>query len=391
MVGISRLYFGFAAPGDRLRYASHGVHRRPVVVWNVTRSCNLACRHCYASALFTGTAPEKPGEKLGTAPEKGELSHGEALRLIDSLSEYSVPVVLFSGGEPFMRKDVLELVAYAKKKGIRVTFSTNGTLIDDGVADRIAEIGVGYIGVSIDGGEEVHDSFRGFKGAYKASIGAIRRLIARGVKTGLRVTLTKSNIDAIPGIFELMIDERIPRVCFYHLVPSGRGALIADEGLSREETRAALEGILAGTKRAFERGQPLEVLTVDNPSDGPWLVEKMRSEGNPRAAEAESLLLRNGGSSSGAGIACISWDGTVYPDQFSRNHPVGSVRERPFAEIWDSPPEGSVLWKYRTRSLLPEKCLTCKWLKMCGGSFRARAEAATGSLCGEDPSCVIVP
>ncbi len=378
MVGISRLYLGAAASGDRLRYARQGVHSKPVVVWNVTRACNLSCVHCYASALKG-------------RPAEDELSRSEALGLVDSLADYGVPVLLLSGGEPFMRPDVMDIASRARSRGMGVTFSTNGTLIDGRLAREIARLKVGYVGVSIDGGEKMHDSFRGMEGAYGLAVDAIGRLLAEGVRTGLRVTLTKANVDALPEIFALVRKMRIPRICLYHLVPSGRGAGIKDMGLGVDSTRAALETILAETVRSHASGHPVEVLTVDNPSDGPWLVERMERGGNPRAAEARELLTRNGGSSSGTGIAAISWDGSVYPDQFSRTRPVGSVRERPFAEIWDSPPEGSILFKYRNRSLLPAKCLSCKWLQMCGGSFRARAEAATGSLSGEDPSCVAAP
>ncbi len=373
MIGISKLYFGTIEESDRLRYRK-GAHRRPVVVWNCTPACNLACSHCYAAH----------------AGEQRVLTTEQALAVIDDLAAFGAPVILFSGGEPFARPDIHTLAAHAKAKGIRVTFSTNGTLIDDAQADWIRDLGVSYVGISIDGTEAIHDEFRRCPGAYQRSLAAIRRLRDRGVKVGLRVTMTRANMAVIPEIFELMRTERVPRICLYHLVYTGRGRDIAATDLNHAEARQALETIIAETEKCFATNFPVEVLTVDNACDGVALYLKMAREGHPNAAKALELLTLNGGNSSGEGIGCISWDGTVYPDQFWRNQPVGNVLEKPFSEIWGNPPAGSLLDLMRhKKEHVKGRCPTCKWLDICGGNFRARGEAVTGDLWGEDPTCYL--
>ena len=373
MVGISKLYFGTIEESDRLRYRP-GAHRKPIVVWNCTPACNLSCSHCYAAY----------------AGEQKVLSTEQALAVIDDLAAFGAPVLLFSGGEPFARPDIRTLAAYAKEKGLRVTFSTNGTLIDDATADWIRNLGVAYVGISIDGTEAIHDAFRRRPGAYQLALDAIRRLRARGVKVGLRVTMTRDNVRAIPDIFNLMRAERVPRICLYHLVYTGRGKEIAATDLDHAEARAALDTIVAETKACFDAGFPVEVLTVDNPCDGIALYLRMKAEGLPHAGRAYDLLALNGGNSSGEGIACISWDGTVYPDQFWRNHPVGNVLEKPFSEIWGNPPPGSLLDLLRhKKEHVKGRCRACRWLDLCGGNFRARGEAVTGDIWGEDPTCYL--
>ena len=373
MVGISKLYFGTIEESDRLRYRP-GAHRKPIVVWNCTPACNLSCSHCYAAY----------------AGEQKVLSTEQALAVIDDLAAFGAPVLLFSGGEPFARPDIRTLAAYAKEKGLRVTFSTNGTLIDDATADWLRDLGVAYVGISIDGTEAIHDAFRRRPGAYQLALDAIRRLRARGVKVGLRVTMTRDNVRAIPDIFNLMRAERVPRICLYHLVYTGRGKEIAATDLDHAEARAALDTIVAETKACFDAGFPVEVLTVDNPCDGIALYLRMKAEGLPHAGRAYDLLALNGGNSSGEGIACISWDGTVYPDQFWRNHPVGNVLETPFSEIWGNPPPGSLLDLLRhKKEHVKGRCRACRWLDLCGGNFRARGEAVTGDIWGEDPTCYL--
>lgn len=373
MIGVSKLYFGNVEESDRLRYRK-GVHRRPVVVWNCTSKCNLACSHCYAACSGI----------------QHELATAQALSVIDDLAEFGVPVILFSGGEPFARPDIRRLAEYARGKGIRVTFSTNGTLIDEGLADWLAALGVSYVGISIDGSERIHDEFRRCSGAYQRSLAAIRRLRDRGVKVGLRVTMTRANVKAIPSVFELMRTERVPRICLYHLVYTGRGRDIAASDLDALERRAALDTIIEETRRCYDAGFPVEALTVDNHCDGVALYLRMKTEGHPNAETALELLRLNGGNSSGEGIGCISWDGTVYPDQFWRNHPVGNVLERPFSQIWGSPEPGSLLdMMRRKKELVKGRCRTCRWLDVCGGNFRARGEAVTGDLWGEDPACYL--
>jgi len=386
MIGISKLYLNKVEVSDPLRYGrqssklpSHLLQfskdKKPVVVWNVTSKCNLTCTHCYASV----------GQNCGK-----DLSTVDALRVIDDLAAFGVPVLLFSGGEPFVRADILTLARHATSKGLRVVFSTNGTLIDEKLAAQIKEIGVSYVGISLDGLEETHDRFRNRKGAFQLTLKGIRNCQAAGIKVGLRVTMTQDNIKDIPAIFDLMESERIPRLCLYHLVYCGRGAELAAHDLPADVRRATVDLIIDRTKQLHDRGFPVEVLTVDNHCDGPYLYLRMVREKNPQAEDVMTLLKMNGGNSTGLGIACISWDGTVYPDQFWRNQPVGNVLEKPFSEIWGNPPSDSLLAKLRRRKeLVTGKCVTCRFLEVCGGNFRARAEAATGDIWGVDPACYL--
>jgi 12,18-didecarboxysiroheme deacetylase len=386
MIGISKLYLNKVEVSDPLRYGRHSSKlpshllqfskdKKPVVVWNVTSRCNLTCTHCYASV----------GQNVGN-----ELSTAEALAVLDDLAAFGCPVVLFSGGEPFVRPDILTLARYAVAKGLRVVFSTNGTLIDEKLAAEIKAIGVSYVGISMDGMEEVHDRFRRRKGAFQQALAGIRLCREAGVKVGLRVTLTQDNVKDIPSIFDLMEAERIPRLCLYHLVYCGRGAEIAALDLPPDVRRATLDLIIDRTKRLHDRGHPVEVLTVDNHCDGPYLYLRMLREKNPLAEDVMTLLKMNAGNSTGLGIACISWDGTVFPDQFWRTKPVGNVLEKPFSEIWGNPPPESLLANLRRRKeLVTGRCATCRFLDICGGNFRARAEAATGDIWGVDPACYL--
>ena len=331
MIGISKLYCGTVEPSDPLRYGreskklpSHLLQfskdKKPVVVWNMTRRCNLKCVHCYAQAK--------------DIEFENELSTGEGKALIDDLANFGSPVILFSGGEPTLRKDLPELAAYAREKGMRAVISTNGTLIDRDMAKKLKDVGLSYVGVSLDGIRETNDRFRGMKGAFDAALRGLHNCQEEGIKVGLRFTINKQNVRDIPAIFDLLEEDKIPRICFYHLVYAGRGSEMVSEDLSLEESRQAVDLILERTKRLHEKGFPAEVLTVDNHCDGPYLYMKLLKENPERAAEVFELLSMNQGNSSGIGIGCVSWDGSVHADQFWRHYSFGNVRERPFSEIW---------------------------------------------------------
>ncbi|RJP81285.1 MAG: 12,18-didecarboxysiroheme deacetylase [Desulfobacteraceae bacterium] len=386
MIGISKLYCGTVEPSDALRYGRHSgclpshllqfsKDKRPVVVWNVTRRCNLKCVHCYAHA------DNHSGDY--------ELTTWEGKALIDDLAGYGAPVLLFSGGEPLVRADLPELAAYAVEKGMRAVISTNGTLITSEKARILKEIGLSYVGISLDGMETVNDRFRGVQGAFHAALEGIRNSQDAGIKVGLRFTINKRNVDEISGIFDLLEKMNIPRVCFYHLVYAGRGSDLVKEDLSHEETRKAVDLIMDRTSDLHKRGLPKEVLTVDNHADGPYLYMRMLQENPQRAKEVLELLQMNEGNNSGRGIGCVSWDGAVYADQFWRHHSFGNVRQRPFSEIWSDASDPLLRQLKDKKKFVKGRCATCRWLDICGGNFRVRAEALTGDVWAPDPACYL--
>jgi len=386
VIGISKLYCGTVEPSDALRYGRHSGRlpshllqfssdKTPVVVWNVTRRCNLRCVHCYAHAR---------DEQFS-----GELSTGEGKAVLDDLADFGVPVVLFSGGEPLVRPDIVELAEYAVGKGMRAVISTNGTLIDGRMASDLKEVGLSYVGISLDGMEEVNDRFRGVKGAFSKAMDGITACREAGIKVGLRFTMNRLNVREIPGIFDILEECEIPRVCFYHLVYAGRGSELMKEDLSHPETREAVDLIIDRTSDLHNRGKIKEVLTVDNHADGPYLYLRMLRENSSRSQEVLELLQMNEGNNSGRGIGCISWDGSVHADQFWRHYSFGNVKGRKFSEIWTDL-SNPLMKRLKDKKLYVKgRCAQCKWLDVCGGNFRVRAEAATGDLWACDPACYL--
>jgi 12,18-didecarboxysiroheme deacetylase len=386
MIGISKLYCGTVEPSDALRYGrdssrlpSHLLQfskdKRPVIVWNVTRRCNLKCVHCYAHAK--------------DVPFENELTTEQGKELIDDLADFGAPVMLFSGGEPLVRKDLPQLAAYAVDKGMRAVISTNGTLITPEMARTLKEIGLSYVGISLDGMQKINDRFRGVKGAFRSALEGIRNSQDAGIKVGLRFTINKFNVGEIPKIFQLLEEMDIPRVCFYHLVYAGRGTELVKEDLSHEATRAAVDLIIDETRRLYDKGKPKEVLTVDNHADGPYVYLRLLKEDPHRAKEVLELLKWNEGNNSGRGIGCVSWDGEVHADQFWRHYSFGNVKERPFSEIWTDTSEALLGKLKEKKKHVNGRCATCRWLDVCGGNFRVRAEAVSGDVWAPDPACYL--
>jgi 12,18-didecarboxysiroheme deacetylase len=386
MIGISKLYCGAVEASDPLRYGrrskdlpSHLLQfsqdKKPVVVWNVTRRCNLKCVHCYSQS-----------EDLDY---QGELSTEDGKALIDDLAEFGSPVILFSGGEPLIRPDILELIEYAATKGLRAVVSTNGTLISKPVAEKLHEIGLSYVGISLDGLESVHDAFRGVRGTFSRVLRSIKHCQDVSLKVGLRFTVNKRNYQDIPGIFDLVEDQKIPRICFYHLVYAGRGTKLMNEDLSHEQTREVVDLIMDRTKQLHDNGLPVEVLTVDNHADGPYLYLRLQKEDPQRAKAVLKLLQMNEGNNSGRGIGCVSWDGAVHADQFWRHHSFGNVREHPFSRIWTDPSDLFLMMLKEKKKHVKGRCAQCRWLDICAGNFRVRAEAVYNDVWAPDPACYL--
>ena len=389
MIGISKLYCGTVEPSDALRYErdssklpSHLLQfskdKKPVVVWNMGRRCNLRCVHCYAQSK--------------DIEYEDELTTEQGKELIDDLAEFGSPVILFSGGEPTMRKDLPELAEYAKSKGMRAVISTNGTLIDEKMAKVLKKIGLSYVGISLDGVRETNDKFRGVPGAFDAAMDGLRNCMKEDIKVGLRFTINKKNVVDIPAIFDIIEEEGIPRVCFYHLVYAGRGTKLVEDDLTHEESRKVLDLIMDRTKALHDKGMPVEVLTVDNHCDGPYVYLRLLKEDPERAKEVYDLLMMNQGNSTGIGIGCVSWDGSVHPDQFWRHYSFGNVKDRKFSEIWTDTSDELMAGLKDRKPLIKanaDRCAKCKWLEICNGNFRVRAEAIYDNVWADDPACYL--
>lgn len=377
MISITKLYCDTSTWGDTLRYETPFAQRKPIVVWNSTRKCNLKCVHCYSQSC--------------NEDYEGELTNEEARAMIRDLAAFKAPVLLFSGGEPLMRSDMFELGEYARELGMRPVISTNGTMITKSVAERIKATGFGYVGISLDGVGETNDTFRGMKGAFDAAIRGYENCLSVGQKVGLRLTLTKGNVKDIPAIFDLIEAVGIPRACFYHLVYTGRGAGIVKDDLSAEETRAAFDLILDRSMDMHRRGLEKDVLMVDNHCDGVYLYLRLLREDPERAKEVYKLLEMNGGNASGVAIGCVDNLGNVHADQFWQSHTFGNVRERPFSEIWTDRSDPIMAGLKNRKPLLKGRCAqtNCKWIDVCNGNFRARAVAVYDDPWMQDPACYL--
>lgn len=393
MLDVSVLYGGLETPSTPHRYgravtqiappphqkmavARSARGRRPIVVWNLTRTCNLKCAHCYTDSE--------------SRRYDGELTTAEACRVLEDLADFRVPAVLFSGGEPLVRKDLFGLAAHARHRGLHVVLSTNGTLITREVARKLKDHDFAYVGISLDSAfPEVHDRFRGVPGAWEKALRGFRHCREVGQKVGLRLTLSNETCENLDALFDLIEREGIDRACFYHLVPAGRGDALS--AVPHDKVRRAMDTIIARSGRFIAEGRRVEILTVDNACDGPYLWLRMLQEGHPRAAQVLDMLRFNGGArwSSGVGVADIDFHGEVHADQFSMRRSFGNVKDRPFGAIWQDL-SNPVMAAYKERlPHLSGRCAGCRFKQLCGGSLRARAENTTGDLWAPDPGCYL--
>jgi pseudo-rSAM protein/SPASM domain protein len=391
MIGVSKLLLGSPSESDGLRYIAtedNGPEQikyhpgnvksnKPIVVWNMTKQCNLKCIHCYA------TATPHPG--------KNELSTDEGKKLLEDIASYGCPVVLFSGGEPFLRKDLFELIEYADSLGLRPVISTNGTLITEEKALLAKKAGVKYIGVSLDGLQTINDKFRGVNGAFNNAVNGMKNSLKAGIKTGLRFTITKHNQNDLSGVLLKLKEIGVGRCCLYHLDYTGRGKEIAEEDLTPEESRKAISTYFDLTKKHHAEGFPIETLLVGNYCDAGFLYLTLLKDQPEKAEWAYELLKRNGGDGTGETIADIDHLGFVHANQFWQEHSFGNVRERSFGEIWDDTSDPIMNGLKNKSAYVKGRCAasSCRFFEICKGGSRVRALALTGDVWASDPACYL--
>jgi len=345
------------------------------VIWNLIRRCNLACKHCYSISADTDFP--------------GELSTEEVFKVMDDLKGFKVPVLILSGGEPLLRPDIFEISKRAKAMGFYVGLSTNGTLIDATNIDRIAEVGYDYVGISIDGLRDTHDRFRRLEGAYDASMRGIRLCHARGIKVGMRFTMTQDNAHELPDLLQLMEDEGIDKFYLSHLNYAGRGNINRKDDVILKTTRWAMDLLFDRCWDYTQRGLHKEFVTGNNDADGVYLLYWVRRNFPQHEAHVRARLSQWGGNSSGVNIANIDNLGNVHPDTFWWHYTLGNVKQRPFSQIWPDTSDPLMAGLKASPRRIEGRCGACRYFDICGGNTRVRAHQLTGNPWAEDPACYL--
>lgn len=348
--------------------------RPPVVIWNLLRRCNLTCKHCYATSA--------------DSEFRDELETAEALKVIDDLHAAGVRVLILSGGEPLLRKDIFELSDYARDKGFFVALSTNGTLIDERNIEQIAAARYDYVGISIDGLEAVHDDWRQLKGSFAASMHAIDLCRQHDIRVGLRTTLTQNNYPQLPAILELMRAHDVQKFYLSHLNYSGRGKRSRKADAHHQMTRDAMRQLFEQAWDDVQNGRETDFVSGNNDADAILLLQWVEANLPQHAVRLEGMLRAWGGNASGSGIANIDNIGDVHPDTYWWQHTVGNVRKQSFRDIWLDNPQPLLQQLRQHPRAVEGRCADCRWLPICNGNTRTRAWAE-GNLWAEDPGCYL--
>ena len=333
-------------------------------VWEMTTACNLRCIHCHTS---------------GGEPQGDELTTDEAKHLLNELAQVrNFRMMAFTGGEPLMRHDLFELLAYARALGFYNTIATNATLIDDQVATRLRDNGVVIAAVSLDGfTAETHDKIRGLPGSFEKAVQGMRALTKAGILLHINITAMEYNVAQVEQLMALVDELKTAILLIYQLVPVGRGRVIEHAVLDKD-TNAWLARFMAKAQRATNA----IIEPVAAPQYWSFLLKKARvSSGMPLWLAEKTFH----GCAAGRGFIYIKPDGEVWPCPFVEVN-CGNVRERSFMDIWS---KSDVLEQLRNRErLLKGQCGACEYRRLCGGC-RGRAWASKGDYLAEDPCCFI--
>ena len=352
-----------------------------IMAWEITRSCNLACAHCRASALC--------------GPYPGELTTQECFRVVDEITQIGRPIVILTGGEPLMRPDVFEVAEYAMSKGLRAVMSPNGTLITDEVAQKMKAIGIPRISVSLDfPTAELHDKFRGQPGAFEGALRGIQAALRNGVEVQVNTTITKLNAQYLDEMLKAAIDVGAVAFFPFMLVPTGRGKELEAEELSPADYEETLNWI-------YERQKELGDKIFFKPTDAPHYWRVLRQRNKIARAEGEGLPHphatahpRSTGGMQAMTRGCLAGSGFFFISHVGRvqgcgylDVDAGNVKEQSLVDIWNN---SKVFRDLRDLSLLKGKCGICEYQNVCGGC-RARAYEATGDYLQAEPYCIYEP
>ncbi|MFV1997605.1 MAG: heme d1 biosynthesis radical SAM protein NirJ [Acidiferrobacterales bacterium] len=355
-----------------------GFRRRPpgpVVIWNLIRRCNLTCKHCYS------VSADKDFD--------GELTTEEVFDVLDDLKAFKVPAIILSGGEPLLRSDIFDISRRAKELGFYVGLSTNGTLISEANIDRIAEAEYDYVGISIDGLRNTHDSFRRKAGAFDASMHAIRLCHDRDLKIGIRFTLTQDNAGDLPDLLKLAERERIDKFYLSHLNYAGRGNKNRKHDVVLKTTRRAMDLLFETSWQSEQQGLKREFVTGNNDADGVYLLKWVAQRFPDRLEHIQAKLMQWGGNASGVNIANIDNLGNIHPDTFWWDYNLGNVRDKRFSEVWQDTSDPLMAGLKAEPRPLGGRCGACRYSRICNGNTRVRAYQLTGGFWAEDPACYL--
>lgn len=374
-LAAAQLKGAYPAPASCSAGAQPSKPMGPVVIWNLIRRCNLTCKHCYALSA--------------DHDYPNELNTEQVYAVMQDLKAFHVPVLILSGGEPLMRKDIFEIAQRAKDMGFYVGLSTNGTMIDEAMADRITATGFNYVGISLDGLRATHDKFRRLEGAFDRSLAAVRLLEGRGVKVGLRFTMTALNAHDFPALLDLMRHEHVQKFYFSHLNYAGRGNIHREKDAQVAATKQAMNLLFARAWEAAINGWDEEYVTGNNDADAVWLLHWVAQRMPQWHDDLYDRLVQWGGNSSGVNIANIDNLGHVHPDTMWWHYDLGSVKKRPFSEIWQDTRDPVMAGLKSKPRPVKGRCGSCDYREICGGNTRVRAQQLTGDVWAEDPGCYL--
>jgi radical SAM protein with 4Fe4S-binding SPASM domain len=333
------------------------------VQWHLTEQCNLHCRHCYQDVAVPAMSLE------------------ETIRGIDNIrdafaswaADYDLelsPAFHFTGGEPFLREDLFDVLDYVGKCGYATAIMSNGTLITPDIARRLRQTGIGEVQVSLDGLEAVHDGIRG-AGSFRRALGGLTNLVASGVATSINLTLSRLNLGELEGLVRLAGEMGVGAVTFSRLVACGSGSALGDQMLTPQELSDFYRGV---RQRPSDAG-------VDFSSRDPLFTV------SGLAGEVPETDFPIGGCAAGVFGITIAADGGIMPCR-RMDMTIGNIRRDSFRELWAESP---VLWALRRRDEYHDGCESCVYWAVCRGCRAvalayARAQGREDFL-GPDPQC----
>lgn len=335
-----------------------------LLAWEVTRRCNLDCRHCRAAA--------------SRGPYPGELTTAEGLALLDSVAEMGPAVIILTGGEPLLREDLGDLIAHGHRLGHRLVMAVNGTLLTPELARRLKEAGIQRLSISLDGAAAAtHDALRGVPGAFAGALAGIAAAREAGLPFQINTTITKGNLAELPALYQKALELGAVAHHVFVLVPTGRGAEMAAELVTPEEYADTLRWLLSR-----QQDGRLHLKPTCAPQYYRLWREEAQTRGEKITPQTHGLEAMTKGCLGGQGFAFVSYEGVVQACGYLEL-PAGNIREQAFPEIWQN---SELFVKLRAVDQYHGKCHACQYRKVCGGC-RARAHALTGDFLADDPIC----